>query len=136
MFNQTIVVGYTGRSAELRYTPNGKAVADFSVATTRKWDGGEETTWLKVIVWGKLAETCGQYVGKGKQVMCAGRIATSAWIDKSNGEARSSLELTAHRVVFLGVPGTDYPGQEKGSTPGHNPKDFDFPMDEEEEIPF
>ena len=128
MFHQCIIIGNLGRDPELRYTPNGSAVTDFSVAVNRKWttqDGnpGEETTWFKVTCWGRLAETTNQYLNKGRQVMVVGRVSTSAWIDKTSGEARSSLELRAFDVKFLGGRG------DAGEAPESFPSD-------EEEIPF
>jgi len=123
MFQQCIIIGNLGRDPEMRYTPDGKAVTNFTVAVNRKWtsaDGspGEETTWFRVACWGKLAETTNQYLTKGRQVMVAGRISASAWTGQ-DGQPRASLELTAQDVKFLGSRGDqdasvpDYPGNEE-----------------------
>jgi single-strand DNA-binding protein len=129
MFQQTIIIGNLGRDPEMRYTPSGAAVTDFSVAVSRKWtskDGtpGEETTWFRVSCWNRLAETTNQYLSKGRQVMVTGRVSTSAWIDKASGEARSALELRAFDVKFLGGGRGDQ-GEQAQSYPSS-----------EEEIPF
>jgi single-strand DNA-binding protein len=105
-YQQTIIIGNLGRDPEMRYTPSGKAVTDFSVAVNRKWtnaDGtpGEEVTWFKVSAWGRLAETCSQYLTKGRQVMVVGRVKASAWTGQ-DGNPRAALELTAQEVTFLG----------------------------------
>lgn len=102
-----IVVGNLGGDPELKYTPAGKAVCNFNIAETRVWkdaDGSkkEETTWFSIAVWGKQAETCNQYLKKGRKVLIrAERIASEGWINKTDGEARSKLVVTASDVVFL-----------------------------------
>lgn len=106
-YQYTVIIGNVGRDPELRYTKNGVAVCDFSVAVTRRFggkDGGEkreETTWFRVSAWRNLAESCNQYVHKGMQIMVTGRIAASAYLG-NDGEAKASLELTALDVQFLG----------------------------------
>jgi len=106
MYQSTIVVGYLGRDPEMRYTPSGVPVTDFSVATTRRWtdqEGNpqEKTTWFRVTAWRKLAETCSQYLSKGRLVLVEGDIDASAWVDQS-GNPRATLELRARTVRFLG----------------------------------
>jgi len=107
-FQQTIIIGNVGRDPELRYTPAGVPVCDFSVAVSRKWGQGderrEETTWFKVVCWRALAEIAGEYVVKGRQVMVAGRVSVDAYIG-NDGEARASLELTAQDLQLLGARG-------------------------------
>jgi single-strand DNA-binding protein len=100
----------------MRYTPSGQAVTNFSVATSRRWtDGGgqqqEETVWFRVSVWGKQAESCNQYLSKGRQVLCEGRLTIDkesggprVWQDQS-GKWRASYEMTAFEVRFLGTRG-------------------------------
>ena len=105
-FSQTIVVGNLGNDPEMRYTPDGTPVCSFSLAVNRRWtnqDGtsGEKVTWYKVSTWRKLAESCNQYLTKGRQVLVTGEIGASAWTDEK-GEARATLELTARDVRFLG----------------------------------
>jgi single-strand DNA-binding protein len=106
MFEQLILIGNLGGDPELRYTSSGAPVATFSLAVNRKWtnsDGspGEETKWFRVTVWRKLAETCNQYLAKGRQVMVIGRVAASAFSGQ-DGSPRASLEVTADSVRFLG----------------------------------
>ena len=107
-YQYTIIIGNVGRDPELRYTQSGIAVANFSVAVSRKWtdkntnEPREKTTWFKVSAWRGLAETVNQYVHKGMQIMVTGRISASAYLSKDNGEARASLELNALEIQFLG----------------------------------
>jgi len=129
MYQKTIVVGHLGRDPEMRYTPDGTPVTNFSVATTRKWTNAageqqEKTTWFRVTAWRKLAETCNQYLSKGRQVLVEGDIDVSAWSDKTSGEARARLELRAWTVKFLGSRGDRVEAPE-GTPPAA-----------EEEIPF
>lgn len=108
MYQQIIIVGNVGRDPEMRYTGGGTAVCSFSVAVSRSWtdkttnERKEKTTWFKVTAWRQLAETCSQYVKKGKQVMVIGEVDASAYVTQ-NGEPRASLELTASTVKFLGT---------------------------------
>lgn len=109
MYQKTIVVGHLGRDPEMRYTPSGVPVTSFSVATTRKWtnpsgEPQEKTTWFRVTAWRKLAETCAQYLTKGRLVLVEGEIDASSWTDKE-GNPRASLELTASNVRFVGGRG-------------------------------
>jgi single-strand DNA-binding protein len=109
MFQQTIVVGYVGSDPELRYTAAGKPVANFSVAVNERWksqDGQlqERTTWFRVATWDKLAETCSQYVTKGKQVMVIGRVSAHAYIAADNAP-KAMIDVTASTVRFLGPAG-------------------------------
>jgi single-strand DNA-binding protein len=113
MYHKVLIVGYLGRNPEMRYTPNGQAVTNFSVASTRKWtasDGTpqEETTWVRVIAWGKLGETCNQYLAKGRLVLVEGRLTPDkdtggprVWVG-NDGVARAQYEITAEGVRFLG----------------------------------
>jgi single-strand DNA-binding protein len=101
MFQQTMIIGNLGRDPEMKYTGDGTPVTSFSVAVSRKWDGGEKTWWFKVTAWRRLAETCNEYLKKGRRVMVIGEIDASAWV-ADDGEARASLELTAREVKFLG----------------------------------
>ena len=106
MYQKTVVVGHLGRDPEMRYTQDGTPVTSFSVATTRRWsdkEGGqrEETTWFRVAAWGRQAETCNQYLSKGRLVLVEGTVSAQAFKGR-DGEPRASLELRADRVVFLG----------------------------------
>lgn len=103
-FNKITIVGHLGRDPELRYTPQGTAVANFSIATTEKRkgeDGTETTTWFRVTVFGKQAEIAQQYLSKGKQVYVEGRLKLNEYTDR-DGNKRSSLEVTADNFQMLG----------------------------------
>ena len=105
MYAKTTVIGNVGRDPELRYTPSGRAVCDFSVAANRRYktsDGEqrEETTWYRVTAWAKLAETVNTYVRKGMLVMVEGRVNVSAFLSQ-DGTPRATLELTAENIKFL-----------------------------------
>ncbi len=104
--NKAIIVGNLGGDVELRFTPSGKAVANFNVATSESWtdkDGSrkEQTEWHRIVVWGKTAELCGEYLRKGRQVYLEGRIQTRDWKDK-DGNKRFTTEIIASQVTFLG----------------------------------
>lgn len=112
-FNRITIVGYLGRDPELRYTPDGTPVCDFTVATTerRKDKSGEMqdiTTWFRVTVWRKQAELAGQYLTKGKQVYVEGRLIQREYQDR-DGVTRFSLEVTASDMQFIGSRGDDVP---------------------------
>ena len=124
MYQYTVIVGNVGRDPEMRYTPGGAAVCDFSVAVNRRWTGqdgqlNEKTTWFRVTCWNRLAETVNQYVTKGRQVLVTGEVDASAWVG-DDGQARATLELTARDVKFLGRRDDEFGGgfgQEGGSGP-------------------
>jgi single-strand DNA-binding protein len=104
-FNKIIVVGNLGRDPELRYTPQGNAVCDFSVATNeKKRDKAGEmqdvTTWFKVTLWGKQAENASKYLTKGSPVYVEGRLRVEEWTDR-DGKTRQSLEVNATDMQFL-----------------------------------
>lgn len=110
-FNKITIVGYLGRDPELRYTPDGTPVCDFSVATTerRKDRSGEPqdiTTWFRVTAWRRLAELANQYLTKGKQVYIEGRLIQKEFQDR-DGNTRFNLEVTASDIQFLGARGDD-----------------------------
>ena len=102
--NKTDIIGNVGSAPELKFTPNGKSVTSFSVATNRRYtrDGErvEEAEWFTVIVWGKLAESCNTYVKKGQLVYASGRIHLDTW-ETQEGKHSSRLELQAHNIIFL-----------------------------------
>ena len=105
-FNKVIVVGNLGRDPELRYTPQGTPLCTFSIASNerRKNSTGEQqdvTTWFRVTVWGRQAETAAQYLTKGKSVFVEGRLHVEEWTDK-DGKPRYTLELNASDVQFIG----------------------------------
>ena len=107
--NKVILVGNLGKDPELRYTQTGSAVANFSLATFEQWndrDGKrqERTEWHNIVVWGKQAEHCGQYLSKGRQVFIEGSIRTRSYDDKT-GNKRYITEIVAQRIQFLGGGG-------------------------------
>src|ERR1043165_717339 len=104
-FNKIIIVGNLGRDPELRYTPQGTAVCQFSVATNerRRDKSGEQqdiTTWFRITAWGKQAETASKYLSKGRKVYIEGRLHMEEWTDRE-GKARQTLEVNASDVQFL-----------------------------------
>ena len=105
-FNKVFLMGNLTRDPELRYVPSGTAVASFGLAVNRTYNtsSGEkkqETCFVRVVVWGRTAEICGEYLSKGSPVFIEGRLQYRAW-DTPNGEKRSTLEVRAERVQFLG----------------------------------
>ena len=110
-FNKVILVGNLGRDPELRYTPQGTPVCNFSMATTerRKDRSGEtqdQTTWFRVTFWGKQAEIASQYLTKGKQVYVEGRLRVEEYTDRE-GKTRYSLEINATDMQFIGARGEE-----------------------------
>lgn len=104
--NKVILVGRLGQNPEVRYTPSGAAVANFSVATNESWTDKsgqkqERTEWHRVVVWGKLAELCSQYLSKGRQCYVEGRLQTRQWQDK-DGQTKYTTEVQAQTIQFLG----------------------------------
>jgi single-strand DNA-binding protein len=104
-FNKIIVVGNLGRDPEMRYTPQGTPVCTFSIASNerRKTSAGEQqdiTTWFRVTVWGKQAETVSKYLSKGRSVYVEGRLHVEDWTDKE-GKPRYTLEVNASDVHFI-----------------------------------
>lgn len=113
-FNKITIVGHLGRDPELRYTPQGTPVCDFSVATTeRKKDKSGDfqdlTTWFRVSFWGRQAEVASQYLTKGKQVYIEGRLTQREWQDK-DGNTRTSLEVNGSDLQFIGPRGDEAGG--------------------------
>ena len=103
--NKIMLIGNVGSDPEMRYTPNGKAVTSFSMATNYRYIGSdgerkEETEWFRVNVWGKQAESCNQFLAKGRRVYVEGRLHSRSWAGQ-DGQTRTSLEVSANRVIFL-----------------------------------
>jgi single-strand DNA-binding protein len=104
--NKVMIIGHLGRDPEMRYTPSGRPVTTFSVATSRSWNtsNGErrsETEWFNVVAWSNLAEICNQYLVKGQQVYIDGRLQTRQWED-DEGKRHSSVEIVANEMIMLG----------------------------------
>ena len=107
--NRVMIIGNLGADPELKYSPNGDAVTTFSVAANESWtskDGQkqERTEWFSVVTWRKLAETCAQYLAKGRQVYVEGRLQTRSW-EGQDGEKKYRTEVVAETVRFLGERG-------------------------------
>jgi single-strand DNA-binding protein len=100
MLNRVEIIGNVGRDPEMRYTPNGTAVAGFSVAVNDKRGEEETTEWFNVVCWNKTAEFCNQYLNKGRQVYVEGKQHTNIWEDEAGKHYRT--ELNASRVLLLG----------------------------------
>ena len=105
--NKVILIGRLGQDPELKYTPSGAAVANFSIATSESWNDKsgqkqERTEWHRIVVWGKLAELCNQYLAKGRQVFVEGSLQTRSWDDQQSGQKRYMTEVNARNIQFLG----------------------------------
>ena len=140
MFHKIILVGNLGRDPEMRYTPSGQPVTNMSVATNRTYTDNtgnqvKQTVWFRVTVWGKQAEATHQYMRKGRQVLVEGRMNADEngnpriWTGQ-DGTPRTSYEVTAETVRFLGGPGGDGGAAAAQDEPGAGAPET------EDEIPF
>ncbi len=105
--NKVLVMGNLGRDPEVRFTTGGSAVANFSIATNESWKDKngqqqERTEWHRIVVWGKLAELCGEYLKKGRQAFVEGRLQTREWTN-TEGKKQYSTEIVATNVTFIGA---------------------------------
>lgn len=143
MVNKAILIGNLGKDPEVRFTPSGRAVAKFSIATSERWTDQqgqkqERTEWHNIVVWGKQAETCGQYLAKGRQVFVEGRISNRSYDDK-DGNKRYITEIIARDVRFLGggAGGAGGAGGREGGSFNAPPgQDAPPDMPEDDDIPF
>ena len=139
--NKVILVGNLGRDAELRYTPGGAAVLNFSMATTETWkdkatnEKKEQTEWHKVVYWGRPAEAIKDFLVKGKQIYLEGRLQTRQWEDKE-GQKRYTTEVKADKVVLLGGPGGRGGGDPSRSPGGSPAGGGETPALTDDDIPF
>ena len=126
--NKVFLVGNLGKNPELRCTPSGKACCKFPLATSEVWmtDGGkhERTEWHQIVVWGKSAEHCGQYLTKGRQVYVEGAIRSRSY-DAKDGSTRSVTEIITQRVQFLGTKPTGTATVTDSVTDGFSGRDDD-----------
>jgi len=104
-FNKVLLMGNLTRDPELRYIPSGAAVATFSLAVNRIYStqSGEkkkDTCFIRVVVWGKIAEVCGEYLSKGSPVFVEGRLQSRSWVGQ-DGQKRNTIEVVAEKVQFL-----------------------------------
>ena len=133
--NKCEFIGNLGKEPEMRFTPSGSPVTTFSVAVNRKYKGPdgdmkEETEWVSVVAWNKLAETCNQYLNKGQMVYLEGRLHTRSWEDKS-GAKRYTTEIIGE-TMQLGPRGSAAPAPQGGKSFPSAPKKE---MEEDEDIP-
>ena len=105
--NKAILIGNLGRDPEMRYTADGLAVANFTIATSEAWkdkntgEKKERTEWHRIVAFGKIGEICGEYLSKGRQVYVEGRLQTRSW--EKDGVTRYTTEIVASDVQFLGT---------------------------------
>ncbi len=131
--NKMIVIGNLGGEPEMRFTPNGRPVTSFNIATnwrftTPEGERKEETEWFTVVAWGKLAEQCNQFLTKGRLVYVEGRLRTHSW-ESQDGQKRSRNEIVADRVSFLDRQAAAPLSQDKISEDGAHelePEDIPF----------
>jgi len=142
--NKVLMMGNLTRDPELRYVPSGAPVATFGLAVNRTFvtqhgDKKDEVCFVRVVVFGKQAESCSQYLAKGRPVFIEGRLQYRAW--EQDGQKRSTLDIVADRVQFLGAPPTGKHGAASEETPEIHKDTFveDAPADNikpEEDAPF
>lgn len=109
--NKVLLIGNLGKDPDIRYMPNGDAVANFSIATTDTWKDKqgqkqERTEWHNIVMYSRLAEIAGQYLKKGSQVYIEGRLQTRKWQDKNTGADRYTTEIIANEMKMLGSKGS------------------------------
>lgn len=126
--NKVMIIGRLSRDPEMRYTPSGRPVTTFSLATNRSWNTSDgerrtETEWFNIVAWGSLAEICKQYLNKGQQVYIEGRLQTRQWED-SEGVKHTSTEVVASEMIML--------GERKDA----NQAPPDYEVGEEDDFPF
>ena len=135
--NKAILVGRLGKDPEIKYTPSGTAIANFTMATSENYkdkDGQkqERTEWHKIVAFGKLAEICGEYLAKGKQVYIEGRIQTRSWDDKE-GNKKYMTEIVANTMQMLGKPDATASSGQTAATESSSAQE---PSVVEEDVPF
>jgi single-strand DNA-binding protein len=141
--NRAQLIGNLTRDPELRYTPNGAAVCDFGLATSRSWrandssDWQEETEFHNIVAWSKLAERCSEQLSKGKKVYVEGRIRTRSW-ESPEGEKRYKTEIIADDVIFFDRKGREENGDQPSASPAPVAKQNNQPSEDvsPDEIPF
>ncbi len=151
-FNKAFIMGNLTRDPELRYLPNGTAVTTFTIASNRVYtlqsgEKKEEATFMRVVVWGRRAETCGEYLAKGSSAFVEGRLQSRTW-EGQDGQKRSTVEIIADNVQFLGRPKKDGQGAGAATSNAQEPlnmmPDVDLPaggsnpnsVSQTDEVPF
>jgi len=151
--NKVILIGHLGADPEIRYTPSGQPVANFRLATSESWNDKqgqrqEKTEWHRIVAWGKLAELCGEYLAKGRQVYVEGRLQTRQWDDR-DGNKKYTTEIQAQQITFLGGRGESagkrsepaaapQPAAKENAATSANEPGFDYgpPPMEDDDVPF
>jgi len=138
--NKAILIGNLGRDPELRYTQSGQPVVNFSIATTENWtdkngERQERTEWHRIVVWGKTGENCAQYLSKGRTVYVEGRIQTREWEDRE-GQKRTTTEINAQNVTFLGGAGSGRSDSGAGSSGPSQPEESESGPPPQDDVPF
>ena len=142
--NKAILIGNLGADPEIRYTQSGDAVATFNIATSETWkdkqsgEQKERTEWHKIVAWRRLAEICGEYLHKGKQVYIEGRIRTRKWQDR-DGNDRYTTEIEALHMQMLGTRGdseSEYAGSGGGAVDPDPDRDRGDASITDDDIPF
>jgi len=139
MYHTIIIVGNLGRDPEMRYTPSGQAVTNFSVATNRNYTGTDgqpvkETMWFRISTWGKQAETCNQYLKKGSKVLIEGRLVPDKdtggpkVFTRQDGTSGAAYDISASTVRFLSTRGEDEGGAMPGDVAPHTDDAGDIPF--------
>lgn len=145
--NKVILVGNLGRDPEVRYTPNGLAVANVTIATSEVWkdkqsgENQERTEWHRIVLYNRLAEIAGEYLRKGSKIYIEGRLQTRKWQDKNTGQDRYTTEIIADSLQMLdskGGSGTVAPvaTSEKTSTEATTPPETTVANSFDDDIPF
>lgn len=138
--NKVIIVGRLGTDPEVKTVSSGQTVCRLSVATSENWtdrDGQrqERTEWHRIVVWGRIAEICGQHLSKGRQVYLEGRLQTRSWEDQQ-GQKKYTTEIVANTVQFLGGNDRAQAGSSMGGGMGMQDFGPEPSFDSSEEIPF
>ena len=136
--NKAILIGRLGKDPELRYTPSGKAVASFSLATSERWTGQdgekkESTVWHNIVAWGRQAEVIKEYLAKGKQVYIEGRISNRSYDDKE-GNKKYISEVVVQNFTFLDSRGSGGSGESESS--GSEMPPPPPPSGDDDDLPF
>ena len=142
--NKVFLMGNLTRDPELRYVPSGAAVANFTIAVNRPYkdtagEKKEEVSFIRVVVWGKIAEICGEYLTKGRPVLVEGRLKSRSW-EAQDGQKRSALDVVATSVQFIGPKSSSGQSRETQSAASRNSGVESIDVEQEgtteEDIPF
>jgi single-strand DNA-binding protein len=143
--NKVILVGNLGKDPEVRYMPNGNAVANITIATSESWkdkttgENQEKTEWHRVVLFRRLGEIAGEYLKKGSQVYIEGKLQTRKWQD-NNGQDRYTTEIIANEMQMLGGRAgggsANYSSDDSASSAARSPAMAEGPNDFDDDIPF